>query len=666
MISKSPRSNAAVAAAASDKTGEKKTRGRKAKPIVEFPEAIVADWIDVPAFHDALSLHAARHGDSICHLHKALTHQGMKVERSTLLQWAAGKKAPNTVASLATLAAIERRYRLPDGYFRSKVLGARRAPSGHRKLKGISTSERRRLAWHLPDDFDRRPARERAEILDWVRTVVISGATEYRRFQAQAAKHRYAVRFPALTGRSERRLLDPVAESEDDRFLDEVEYDLTAASIDAPPALADEMADLVRFKMATLTDIGFQRNGVWNESTAFQKIEHLGLLFGALAASPRGSVAGLGVSREKLAIGLLAFPAVWDWYVQWRERRRGFYTVWEVNMIQLGLALTRASTGWLRQCPELGARLHPIPGLISAADIEAATADWDGACDRFYKHGLARAKEIQRVARVHRDPFEPIMPVLEADSPVGEYRRITEEILRLMPDAQRYPRAAAEAVRAFLMMRFGLHLGVRQKNLRELLVCPRGRLPSAERHLEVRKRGELRWSERDGGWEVIIPASAFKNAHSSFFGNKPFRLVLPDLGGLYGYIDAYIERHRDALLNGAADPGTFFVKTAKASSRDAAYNQTTFYEAWRLITQRYGIRNPYTGRGAIEGLLPHGPHNVRDVLATHILKQTGSYEQASYAIQDTPETVQKHYGRFLPQDKAALAAQILNRVWEAA
>ncbi|MDR6335752.1 hypothetical protein GGQ86_004248 [Xanthobacter flavus] len=28
--------------------------------------------------------------------------------------------------------------------------------------------------------------------------------------------------------------------------------------------------------------------------------------------------------------------------------------------------------------------------------------------------------------------------------------------------------------------------------------------------------------------------------------------------------------------------------------------------------------------------------------------------------------VASHYGRFLPQDKAALAAQILNRVWEAA
>jgi hypothetical protein len=40
---------------------------------------------------------------------------------------------------------------------------------------------------------------------------------------------------------------------------------------------------------------------------------------------------------------------------------------------------------------------------------------------------------------------------------------------------------------------------------------------------------------------------------------------------------------------------------------------------------------------------------------------TGSYEQASYAIQDTPDMIQQHYGRFLPQDKAALAAKILTR-----
>lgn len=163
----------------------------------------------------------------------------------------------------------------------------------------------------------------------------------------------------------------------------------------------------------------------------------------------------------------------------------------------------------------------------------------------------------------------------------------------------------------------------------------------------------LRWSDREQGWEVLIPAVAFKNSTSSFFGSKPFRLVRPDLAGLYNMIDAYLDRHRARLIGDATDPGTFFVKSVKRTSVDASYNQNTFYEAWRLTIQRYGIYNPYTGRGVIRGLLPHGPHNVRDVLATHILKQTGSYEQASYAIQDTPDMVAKHYGRFLSLPKSS-------------
>jgi hypothetical protein len=335
-------------------------------------------------------------------------------------------------------------------------------------------------------------------------------------------------------------------------------------------------------------------------------------------------------------------------------------------MLRTALALTREDTGWLRQTPAIGHRLVPIPGLVSPQDVERARDSWSAACDACHKYALARVKEVERIAQVHRDPFEPILPVLEASSPVGEYRKITEEILRLMPDETRYPKAAAESVRSFLLIRFGLHLGLRQKNLRQLMVRPKGLPGTPERRLQDLKRGEIRWNDRENGWEVFIPAVAFKNATSSFFGQKPYRLILPDLGGLYRHIETYVGRHRRILLNGAADPGTFFVKSAKVTSVNAAYDQTTFYEAWRFITQRYGIFNPYTGRGVIKGLLPHGPHNVRDVLATHILKQTGSYEQASYAIQDTPEMVAQHYGRFLPQDKSALAARILNQVWEAA
>jgi len=400
--------------------------------------------------------------------------------------------------------------------------------------------------------------------------------------------------------------------------------------------------------------------------TAKQKLEHLRLMFGALAAAPTGRVKGRGLNVPELTLALLVLPAIWDWYLRWRQARRGFYTSWELNMLQLGLSLTRRGTGWLRQNPQLRLRLRPIPGLLSAAELERTVSDWDRACDVASSFAKTRMKELARLARVHRDPFEPVLPILESSNPVREYRRIAEEIARRMPDKARYPQAAAEATRAYLMLRFGLHLGLRQKNLRELRLCKPNECPTSERRLDELQIGEVRWRDEGSSWEVFIPASAFKNSNSSFFSGRPFRLILPDLDGLYSYMKSYVELHRSVLLSAAEDPKTFFVKTVKRTSQTATYSQAGFYDAWRLITQRYGVYNPYTGRGAIKGLLPHGPHNVRDVLATHILKQTGSFEQASYAIQDTPDMVAKHYGRFLPQDKAALAASVLNKAWESA
>lgn len=270
-------------------------------------------------------------------------------------------------------------------------------------------------------------------------------------------------------------------------------------------------------------------------------------------------------------------------------------------MLLLAGALARAGTGWLRQSPALASELEAVEGLITEDEVCTIQADWSAACQRLHQHVLARAREIQRVARIHRDPFEPLLPVLEAASPVGEYLKITDEILRRLPNRRRHPRAFAEGVRSFLMLRLGLHLGLRQKNLRQLLLRPRGQAPTSERDLERLRSGELRWSERDAGWEVFVPCAAFKNANSAYFSRRPFRLVLPDLGDLYRWIDDYIVRCRPLLLARAPDPGVFFIKTVKANSRDAAYSQQTFYEAWRLTIQRHGIFNPWTGRGAIPG-----------------------------------------------------------------
>src|SRR6201999_2429710 len=86
-------------------------------------------------------------------------------------------------------------------------------------------------------------------------------------------------------------------------------------TIPAPPHLAAEMAALISFKTSTLTKVGLLRSGVWGEATAQQKMEHIGLLFGALVASPKSAVRGLGVHPNRLSLGLLVFPALWDWYL---------------------------------------------------------------------------------------------------------------------------------------------------------------------------------------------------------------------------------------------------------------------------------------------------------------------------------------------------------------
>lgn len=363
------------------------------------------------SFAQALQFEMARHGDTPATLHRAVVRAGEDFDRTTLGQWKRGTREPATVQSLEIVRRIEQRYQLKADELASRLGHRSRAAKGQ-KLPGVTQSELRRLAWHLPADFARRPAAERAEILQWVRDTVISGTTAYRRYQAAAAKQRFGLRFANLN-------IGQIGRSPAHSRVTE---------LDAPAELASEMKALLSFKTSTLTPLGYGRSGVWGSETAAQKVEHLSLLFGALAASSSGDVNGLDAPRDSLCFALLVLPATWDWYLRWRHARRGFYTAWETDMLMVAQSLVRKDVGWLRQSPRLAERLAPIEGLITEADIQTVKADWAAACDRMFDYARATLKEVQRISRVHRDPFEPILGVLEADSPLGEYRKIADEI----------------------------------------------------------------------------------------------------------------------------------------------------------------------------------------------------------------------------------------------
>lgn len=169
------------------------------RPIEDFPTPLFDRTEEPEEFQQALIYHMRRHGDSYWHLHRAVISDEHAFDRKTLLSWAKGTKAPRSIASFDILSRIERRYRLPDGYFKAKLPHQARSASGHEVGSNISAAERRRLARHLPDNFNSLPFGKRQEILEWVRRVIISGSTDYRRFQAMATRQRYAIRFPAIS-----------------------------------------------------------------------------------------------------------------------------------------------------------------------------------------------------------------------------------------------------------------------------------------------------------------------------------------------------------------------------------------------------------------------------------------------------------------------------------
>jgi hypothetical protein len=286
-------------------------------------------------------------------------------------------------------------------------------------------------------------------------------------------------------------------------------------------------------------------------------VQRYGAFLGALVAAPTSPAAGLGIPVSNLTLALMVFPAMCDWYLNWCQSRRGFFANTERSVLYEIRSQVRQSTGWLRQHPGLANRVKPVAGLVSAKDVQQARENWSLVCESCFHHISGRLAELNGVTRTHRDQTIAIMPVLSAQSPLAEYRKITDEILKQMPNERQEPLEYSLAVRAYLVFRVAVHLGIRQRNLRELLICPPGQKYRRASELEELRRGEMRWNPDVMEWRVFIPALAFKNSRSTFFKEKSFHMALPNLQGLYKWVNRYIRVDRPRLLKDAVDPETF-------------------------------------------------------------------------------------------------------------
>jgi len=577
---------------------------------------------DNETFGERLNRLRLRAGLSIHALSKEITLAGKSSNSKLIRNWVFEKVIPtynsyNKIKKIAKLLGVE------PSYLIDLIPQNRRSTSV--KETRFPPSIQRRLSQHLPDDFVSRSDDEKEEILNWVSENILTTPKE---------------------------ILDNGDVKDGIVGTDVSYYVLSRDPNSRSPLMSSqfisELDDVNHFKTAKLIPRGMKRNTMWGAVSAERSDYYLRSIPGALHA--------MGMPLKDISLNFALFPEIIDRYIEWKVSRRGGYTRNISDPLTILESLMHPETGFITQSPHLQENLKLVPGFISKQEIarimSSTDRSWAEACAFARSHLTARIKEIGAIAEKGRDPFEGILAVLDTDNPVKNYSMIIEEIRRRIP-GHNYAKSRAEAIRSLMMIRIGLGSGLRSKNLRQLLFTTNN--PKTWKELKRLERGELFF---DGNTCVIrIPQEAFKNKTSRAVDPEN-TIIIPDHDGLYFEIDNYL-KERHALLSGHKDLGNFFVKTATKRSQTVEYSLVGYYEAFRATITTYGIFNPYTGKGAIEGLRPHGPHSIRHILATTMVKLTGGFSEAAALLMDTEEMVRDNYARFLPGERHARAQGIL-------
>lgn len=292
-------------------------------------------------------------------------------------------------------------------------------------------------------------------------------------------------------------------------------------------------------------------------------------------------------------------------YLEWRiARADGVISGAIAVILQLVAMLTHSKTGFLRR--------HP--GLWKKMGITSEEA-WERQCDVALHWAKSAKKTIVPKVRMSRDPFEPIRSIVELRNPMSA----VADAIQRMQAARVLTGGEAEAKwgRDLLLLMLLSSNPIRARNLKELTWRPDN-------------LGDLR-QDADGGWRIVIARHRLKNADGAARDADYNCRVQP---AVWPHLERYLREYRP-LLGSVATDYVFVCPSGKN-------------RPWRGLNRRFMA---ITRRFFI-GTEGFGPHAMRHIVATAVLKVSGSIIRAAKALHDRPETVQKHYGFLLIDDVA--------------
>ena len=420
-----------------------------------------------------------------------------------------------------------------------------------------------------------------------------------------------------------------------------------------PDQLKEEFRSLKEYKSAPRGLRSRNTGTKWAEGTHPIVQQYLETFYGFLCLPlehPDPELRGLGLSPENLTLAWLAVQDAVESYLEFRLLRSGAHNGVTESFVRTFTAQLRPGTGWLWLHPELLERLPE-----KHRDKVEAAGGWQANCENMLnelKDWLASLRNHGEI-RQTRDSIKAISPILDHPSPlslIGKALKLNRQDLeaRAKPNQLMSPRLAA-AWRDHVLVSFLARFPLRSKHWGLLTYKEDG-------------TGYLQNHHRDG-WRFVIPYEDFKNVRNTkiFTLHSVERTLilkfskLKTLQKLIPLLEFYLEHVRPVL----AKRSDFLFP----SGRGKAINPDLIYRQVSSWTREY-LSQHSPRKFGIQDIFPFGPHAFREIVATHIIKTTGSISLAANILLDSEEMVRQRYARFLPEDRVGLAMEHLIDIFE--
>ncbi len=572
--------------------------------IFEYAKSIKNNNCLPESFSEAIMKVHSESGMSIYQVSKIA-----RINKTTVSNIVFSKSTPS---NYKTILKLEQAYKLDQYTLLSKInlnkndssISRDEFPIKYLKQKGKIVPHLKNLKF----DFKEQTTEKKEEICEWIMTNIVVNNNKYCKKNLILSQETY-------------------------RY----------SEIENSPNLKRELDTLTQIKTSKIPLVNFKRKKIWASHTLKININFLLYFFGWL-----NKYSDLNISKIDYSLTILLDKEIIHKYISYRFERRGEMCVSEINFLKLLASLLDSKYGLLPQAYDLFVMDKTLLNYINKKQTSVTKSDWIDICEEtrsYYKDMHSEIMNTMKQTHVDRngsikksrDPFFPIQPILDHEQPLKKYLELLCSLRQNFKNNTSPKIKELVFYTGYLSAMILLQSGIRANNFLSL----KSTLSETEEFESI--------IIKDNELIVDIPAHKTKNNVRNYCS-------VVDTNNLYNDIKHYIELKKLIFQNNCE---YFFV-----TKNNTPFTTDSFSSMISKFTKKYIAYNQYKVDPGIPGLQSHGPHAFRDIIATHVIKTTGSYSLAALAINDSEATVRKHYARFLPNDKNNIIKKITNEIFD--